>query len=92
MCHTKETAVYREFAKPCRACASCDTLSVCGGGCRGNAYLYTGDWLARDPRCDGNGSRAPRTVPLCPILKLNPATGRVGGSTEQALEVPDGHG
>ena len=89
LARARRAAVYREFTKPCRACASCDTLSACGGGCRGNAYLYTGDWLARDPRCIADSSGAPRTLPLCPILKLNAATGKLGGSTEQALEGND---
>jgi radical SAM protein with 4Fe4S-binding SPASM domain len=88
----RERAVYREFTKPRRACASCEQLAACGGGCRGNAYLYTGNWLAPDPRCVKDSSGAPQTLPLCPILKLNPATGKLGGSTEQALETVDAPG
>jgi pyrroloquinoline quinone biosynthesis protein E len=88
----RERALYREFTQPARGCTTCAQLPACGGGCRGNAYLYTGDWLAGDPRCMKDSSGAPYALPLCPILKLNAATGALGGSTEQALETVDGRG
>ena len=56
----------------------------CGTGCRGYAFLYTGDWLKTDPRCAKTGPAPAATFPLCPILKYNQNTGRHGGSTEQA--------
>ena len=64
-------------------------LVDCGTGCRGYAYLYTADWLRTDPRCAKTDPRHPETpafYPVCPIMKLNVRTGRLGGSTEQSLE------
>ncbi len=32
-------------------CAECDLRSVCEGGCRGEAYKFTGDFFAANPYC-----------------------------------------
>jgi len=32
-------------------CQSCDVFSICKGGCRANAILYTNDFYAEDPLC-----------------------------------------
>lgn len=32
-------------------CGNCPVFNVCNGGCRANAVLYTGDFLASDPLC-----------------------------------------
>lgn len=80
---------YEPFTVPQNACADCRHEQTCGRGCRGYAYLYSGDWLQTDPRCDAANHRTPQHFPLCPILKLNLRSGRFGGSTEQALELGD---
>ena len=81
----REEAIYEKFTKPRDACVSCSQQEECGTGCPGYAYLYTGDWLKTDPRCDKKINPMPQHFPLCPILKLNARSGELGGSTEQAL-------
>jgi len=34
-----------------QSCAQCDYISVCDGGCRGDAFKYTGDILGTPSRC-----------------------------------------
>lgn len=84
-----EVAAYRPFTLPQDRCSSCLHQQDCGTGCRGYAYLLSGDWLRTDPRCakrDPLDPTAPAWYPVCPILKWNVRSGRLGGSTEQALE------
>ena len=84
-----ELAAYRPFTVPQDRCSSCLHQEDCGTGCRGYAHLLSGDWLRTDPRCGKGEPRAadpPRWYPVCPILKRNIRSGRMGGSTEQALE------
>lgn len=81
----RREAVYRPFTRANDKCTSCAQQPSCGGGCPGYAYLYKNDWLKTDPRCSKTGPEEPPWFPLCPILKLNAQSGRVGGSTEQAL-------
>ncbi|MCL6506957.1 MAG: radical SAM protein [Bryobacteraceae bacterium] len=84
-----ELAAYRPFTVPQDRCCSCLHQQDCGTGCRGYAYLLSGDWLRTDPRCakrDPHDPAAPPWYPVCPILKWNVRSGRLGGSTEQALE------
>jgi radical SAM protein with 4Fe4S-binding SPASM domain len=82
----RQEARYRSFTTPHDRCVSCRFQEPCGTGCRGYAYLHTGDWLRTDPRCVADaGPDVPAYYPLCPILKLNVRSGRIGGSTEQAL-------
>jgi len=84
-----QLATYRPFTVPQDRCSSCLHQVDCGTGCRGYAHLLSGNWLKTDPRC---GKREPRAAdappwyPVCPILKRNVRSGRLGGSTEQALE------
>lgn len=81
----RHQARYRAFTVPQDECRRCDYQEPCGTGCRGYAYLYKGDWLKTDPRCAKHGTGAPATYPLCPILKVNAATGQFGGSSEHVL-------
>lgn len=81
----RDTALYEPFTRANDRCVSCNEQSACGTGCRGYAFLHTGDWLKTDPRCSKTGQAPAATFPLCPILKYNQNTGRHGGSTEQAL-------
>lgn len=90
--HALDLATYRPFTIPQDRCTGCLHQATCGTGCRGYAYLYTQDWLRTDPRCakaDPAATAAPSFYPLCPIMKLNVRTGRLGGSTEQALDRVD---
>lgn len=32
-------------------CGTCEYKNLCGGACRGRAYLFTGDMKKRDPYC-----------------------------------------
>ncbi len=83
-----DQAVYRRFTVANDRCTSCFHQEDCGTGCRGYAYLMTGDWLKTDPRCskqEPGSSVAPPYYPVCPIMKLNVRSGAHGGSTEQAL-------
>lgn len=32
-------------------CGICEYKNLCGGACRGRAYLFTGDMKKRDPYC-----------------------------------------
>lgn len=81
----RDTALYEPFTRANDRCVSCNEQSTCGTGCRGYAFLHTGDWLKTDPRCAKTGPAPAAHFPLCPILKYNQNTGRHGGSTEQAL-------
>ncbi len=84
----RELATYRDFTHANDRCVTCFHQEECGTGCRGYAYLLAGDWLKTDPRCsktDPRQEEAPPYFPVCPIMKLNVRTGRLGGSTEQAL-------
>lgn len=83
-----DCADYEPFTVPQDKCQTCHHSSECGTGCRGYAYLYTGDWLRTDPRCsktEPTDTRTPPYFPLCPILKWNVRTGTFGGSSDQAL-------
>jgi pyrroloquinoline quinone biosynthesis protein E len=83
-----ERREYEAFTVPQDRCSSCTHQNQCGTGCRGYAYLYTGDWLKTDPRCSKTYPLAvepPPYFPICPIMKLNLRTGHHGGSSEQAL-------
>lgn len=82
----RKAAIYKKFTEPRGACVTCNEQSSCGGGCPGYSYLYTGDWLNTDPRCAKTGDEPAPAYPLCPILKLNARSRRLGGSTEQAVE------
>lgn len=87
--YAKEKAQYRDFTVPKDKCVTCFHQEECGTGCRGYAYLYKKDWLKTDPRCskeDPNDSQPPAYYPVCPILKANIKSGRLGGNTWQALE------
>lgn len=80
---------YEPFTHANDKCTSCHHQTECGTGCRGYAYLYENDWLKTDPRCsksDPTATDAPPYFPLCPIMKLNVRSGRLGGSSEQAIE------
>jgi radical SAM protein with 4Fe4S-binding SPASM domain len=84
-----DVAEYRQFTVANDKCTTCFHQVDCGTGCRGYAYLYTADWLRTDPRCaktDPRHTETPAFYPVCPIMKLNVRTGRLGGSTEQSLE------
>jgi PqqA peptide cyclase len=87
--YAREQATYRPFTVANDRCARCAHQEPCGTGCRGYAYLYTGDWLKTDPRCSKSEpaeTTPPPYFPMCPIMKLNVRSGRLGGSTEQALD------
>jgi radical SAM protein with 4Fe4S-binding SPASM domain len=87
--YAREVAAYRDFTVANDRCTRCFHQAECGTGCRGYAYLYKGDWLKTDPRCskaDPAAAEEPPYYPICPIMKLNVRSGRLGGSTEQALE------
>ncbi|HEX2046202.1 MAG TPA: radical SAM protein [Acidimicrobiales bacterium] len=87
--HALDVATYRPFTVANDRCSGCLHSGDCGTGCRGYAYLYTGDWLRTDPRCskkEPSSEQTPPYYPLCPIMKLNVRSGLLGGSTEQALE------
>lgn len=64
-------------------CDSCEKVSLCNGGCRGYAKLYTEEWTSKDPRCECQESNG--IIPLCPIVKLNLNEDRLGGSSEHVL-------
>lgn len=61
------------------ACVTCPDYSLCAGGCRGYSGAINGDYTEKDPRCTKD------YYPLCPILKENFNTEKIGGSTEEAL-------
>jgi radical SAM protein with 4Fe4S-binding SPASM domain len=87
--YAREVASYRDFTVANDRCTGCFHQEECGTGCRGYAYLYKGDWLKTDPRCsktDPASEEEPPYYPICPIMKLNVRSGRLGGSTEQALD------
>lgn len=81
----QEEKLYAAFTVPQDKCVSCAHQKDCGTGCRGIAYLTTGDWLKTDSRCGKVDDQEPAYFPLCPILKLNAGTGTLGGSSEEAL-------
>ncbi len=83
--YSRKEAIYEPFTVANDKCVSCSHQVPCGTGCRGYAYLYENDWLKTDPRCAKEGPETPKYYPLCPILKVNAASGHFGGSTEQAL-------
>jgi radical SAM protein with 4Fe4S-binding SPASM domain len=79
-------ARYAPFTESGPTCRACPHEAACRGGCRGYAFLYTGDWHRPDPRCTAKPvSVDVPYLPLCPIAKLNLRTGFIGGSSEQAL-------
>lgn len=65
-------------------CKSCGKLTLCKGGCRGYAKLYTEDWKSKDPRCEQHELKG--IIPLCPIVKHNLNDDRLGGSSEHVLQ------
>ncbi len=46
-------------------CKRCKLWKLCGGGCRGYSYLFTGDMSKKDPRCEKD------RYPVCRSWKLN---------------------
>lgn len=61
-------------------CGDCEHLALCNGGCAGYARLLSGRYDARDPRCIKG-----QIVPLCPIMKYNILSKRLGGSSADVL-------
>ncbi len=76
--------LYERFTRAADGCSHCRWLTDCQGGCRGYAFLYTGDWHQRAPQCaDAPAERS--FFPICPIAKLNIHTGKIDGSSEHVL-------
>jgi len=44
-------ACFRELVGTVEDCQSCECAGTCKGGCRGEAYKLTGDFLAKNPYC-----------------------------------------
>lgn len=62
--------------KATSGCGGCVHAAVCHSGCAGYAKIFTGDGANSDPRCVPG-----EIVPLCPIMKYNHLSGRLGGSS-----------
>jgi len=80
----KQNSFYNDVGKIPAECLDCSNAKSCRGGCRGYAQLYTGKWTNKDIRCSDMQSDF---VPLCPIMKYNLNTGKLGGSSEEALKL-----
>jgi len=81
-------AFYNSAGKVPDECSDCDKVSICKGGCRGYAHIYYNNWGHRDPRCSRythNEDAENDYFPVCPIMKLNINTGKIGGSSEQVI-------
>ncbi|MHA1269837.1 MAG: radical SAM protein [Candidatus Helarchaeota archaeon] len=76
---------YKLFENPPKECIDCKYINMCGGGCRGYAGIFKGNFYRKDYRC-GKEEFKNLKYPLCPIIKLNILSSKFGGSTEQALE------
>lgn len=75
---------YKAVGRVPEECTSCYLMGTCKGGCRGYAQIYKGDWNRADPRC--HLRKTEEYIPVCPIMKKNLNTGKIGGSSEQALK------
>lgn len=62
-------------------CGKCLHLSLCNGGCAGYSNIFLGNYKKPDPRCVKD-----RIVPLCPIMKYNFRTDKLGGSSDDVLK------
>lgn len=80
----KKNELYKKYGEYPEKCLSCKNVKYCHGGCRGYAKLCSNDWFDKDPRC--NDETMGKSIPLCPIVKLNINSDMIGGSSEQVLE------
>jgi len=82
----RNTNFYSSLSEPSGICTSCEKWEDCFGGCRGYAKLLTGIWNNTDPRCPKINNEDFSYFPVCPIMKKNIKTGKLGGSSEQAID------
>lgn len=80
--HFADNSYYDNLGSIPSECNTCVHSSICRGGCRGYAKLYTNCWENKDPRCDVSSG----VIPVCPIVKLNICSNILGGSSEQVLK------
>lgn len=65
----------------CEHCADCEHRQVCHGGCR--YYPEMGSRVTE--HCHDQRCRKGFLVPLCPIMKYNMVTDKLGGSSEEVM-------
>ncbi len=80
----KNNELYKRYGKYPKKCSTCKNVKYCHGGCRGYAKLCSNDWFDKDPRC--TDKTIGKSIPLCPIVKLNINRDMIGGSSEQVLD------
>lgn len=65
----------------CEHCECCEYKIICNGGCR----YYPGFGSRVTKHCHDGRCRQGYLVPLCPIMKYNMVTDRLGGSSEEVM-------
>ena len=76
----KDSPKWNILKRPVSLCDDCKYISVCNAGCAGYAFIMEQKINIVDPRCKRGD-----IIPLCPIMKYNFLTGKLGGSSVDVM-------